>query len=297
MNSAAQLLFTLNEPPAESRRGQPREHHTPNGDVPSLIKWTGSKRSQASRIASIVPAHHRYFEPFLGGGALLYHFARHGAHASDLYAPLIAFWKLVRDKPEHLADHYASQWRALQNDLPRYFYVVRMRFNEEHRPEDLNFLMRTCVNGIIRFNNEGQFNNSFHLSRRGMLPMTFRQVVLRWSERLCGVEFHACDYAEALSQARCGDFVYLDPPYCGNKQRYIGHLNVLRLYGELDSLNRRGVKWALSFDGSRGERKYKTTLPADIYKRTLELESGYSAVAKVLNGPIEQVTESLYLNY
>jgi len=295
--SAARLLFAPDELPLVSRKGNRREHHTPNGDVPSLLKWTGSKRSQAGRIASAAPPHNRYFEPFLGGGALLFYFAKAGAFASDIYPPLIGFWELVRDDPERLIGNYKSQWQHLQDDLPDYFYVVRTRFNEERRPEDLNFLMRTCVNGIVRFSKNGQFNNSFHLSRRGMLPQRFRDIVLQWTRRLRGVQFNDCHYAEAFEQTRPGDFMYLDPPYVGNKQRYIGDLDVEKFYADLDQLNRRGVKWALSFDGSRGSREYKAAVPIDIFKRVLSFSSGYSAVAKVLNGPIEEVTESLYLNY
>jgi DNA adenine methylase len=290
-------LFPLNDPPVESRPRGPREHHSPHGDVPSLLKWTGSKRSQAARIAGFAPTHNRYFEPFLGGGALLFFFARPGAQASDIYAPVIAFWNLVRDEPEQLIEDYTTQWRALQDDLPAYFYVVRERFNKTQRPEDLNFLTRTCVNGIVRFSKSGQFNNSFHLSRRGMLPNTFRRIVLKWSERVSGVEFHSRDYTEALHQARRGDFVYLDPPYFGNKQRYIGNLDVDRFFVELDKLNQRGVKWALSFDGSRGDLSLIHDVPKALYKRHMLLSSGTSAVNKVLNGPLQDVEESLYLNY
>jgi DNA adenine methylase len=297
MDIRTPLLFDRSELPLENRNKRSSEYHSPHGCVPSLLKWTGSKRSQAARIASLVPPHNRYFEPFLGGGALLFYFAREGSQASDLYAPLIGFWKLVRDEPKYLVDNYRSQWQALQADLPDYFYVVRERFNKEQRPEDLNFLMRTCVNGIARFNKAGHFNNSFHLSRRGMNPNTFNNIVMEWSKRLSGVDFHVRDYAEAFAQAEPSDFIYLDPPYFGNKQRYINDLDVEPFYLELDKLNRRGIKWALSFDGNRGARDYKTTLPPDIYKRVIDFESGYSAVAKVLNGPIEQVTESLYLNF
>ena len=91
--------------------------------------------------------------------------------------------------------------------------------------------------------------------------------------------------------------MYLDPPYFGNKQRYIGDLDVDRFYKDLEGLNSRGAKWALSFDGNRGERDYKAAVPPDIYKRLIDLDSGHSAVAKVLNGPLERVNESLYLNY
>ena len=189
------------------------------------------------------------------------------------------------------------QWQALQDDLPAYYYVVRDRFNEQKRPEDLNFLMRTCVNGIVRFRRTGDFNNSFHLSRKGMAPARFTQIVRKWTAHLKGVEFRTGDFEDSTADAAAGDFVYLDPPYAGNKQRYIENLDVTRLCGVLEDFNRRGIKWALSFDGVRGQTAYDYTIPPDIYKRKTALNSGYSAVSKVLNGPVEVVTESLYLSY
>lgn len=270
---------------------------SPRAGVPSLLKWTGSKRSQAVRIAALAPRHDRYYEPFLGSGALLYLLGRPGAIGGDLYEPLIAFWTMVRDDAESLVDDYARQWSALQADLPGYFYVVRDRFNAEQRPEDLNFLMRTCVNGIVRFSKAGDFNNSFHLSRKGMAPSRFAGIVRQWSARIQGIAFRQGDFEETTADAGAGDFLYLDPPYAGNRQRYIGDLDVARFHCVLDDLNSRGARWALSFDGARGETAYAYGLPADIYRRKVLLDSGYSAVAKVLNGPVEMVTESLYLNY
>lgn len=274
-----------------------RERHTSLGEVPSLIKWTGSKRSQAMRITAFAPCHERYYEPFLGGGALLYMLGKAGAVAADIYAPLIAFWKMVRDDAEHLISDYTEQWGQLQAELPGYFYFVRDRFNAEQRPEDLNFLMRTCVNGIVRFSKRGEFNNSFHLSRKGMLPNRFASIVREWSMHIQDIEFREGDFEQTIADARSGDFIYLDPPYAGNKQRYIGDLDVNRFYRVLEDLNRRNVKWALSFDGVRGQTAYDYGVPKDIYRRKELLDSGYSAVAKVLNGPVEMVTESLYLNY
>ncbi len=288
------LRLPFDDPPASVDR--PAQHSS-SGEVPSLLKWTGSKRSQAVRIAALAPGHDRYYEPFLGGGALLYLLGRPGSVGGDLYPPLIAFWTLVRDGADDLIADYAAQWAALQADLPGYFYVVRDRFNAEQRPEDLNFLMRTCVNGIVRFSKKGDFNNSFHLSRKGMLPQRFAKIVKDWSSHIQGMDFRAGDFEQTTRDAKAGDFVYLDPPYAGNKQRYIGDLDVERFYRALEDLNRRGVRWALSFDGARGTTTYDFNLPPEIFKRKEVLTSGYSAVSKVLNGPIEMVTESLYLNY
>lgn len=264
--------------------------------VPSLLKWTGSKRSQAAAIAAHVPRHDRYYEPFLGGGAMLYALGRPGSVGGDVYAPLIAFWQLVRDDVEHLIADYRRQWNLLQADLPGYFYLVRDRFNADPTPEDLNLLMRTCVNGIVRFSKRGAFNNSFHLSRKGMAPERFAAVARAWSARVQGIDFRHGDFAETTADAREGDFLYLDPPYAGNKQRYIDGLDVERFFTALDSFNTRGIKWALSFDGARGDTTYAQAVPP-VFKRKILLRSGNSAVRKVLNGPVEMVTESLYLNY
>lgn len=293
MKSLNQSLF----PSIDLPNPVQKERHSSSGIVPSLLKWTGSKRSQAAQIAALIPAHKRYHEPFLGGGALLYLMASKGSIGSDVYKPLVDFWLLVRDQPHELISDYQDQWNRLQADLPGYFYEVRSKFNLEKKATDLNFLMRTCVNGIVRFSAAGDFNNSFHLSRKGMIPATFARSVWLWNSRVQGVDFRVSDYRESLRRAQDGDFVYLDPPYAGNKQRYIGDVSQTELCAELDALNSRNVKWALSFDGSRGDLEYASEIPKNIYRQKLNLSSGYSAVSKVLNGPVEEVTEALYLNF
>lgn len=281
------------------------------GAIPSLIKWTGSKRSQVPAIVQLMPAYTRYIEPFVGGGAMLYAAAVPGSIASDIYRPLIELWQLIQRSPSLVVENYRAQWQAVNDELdgldmdklppnttlPAYFYQVRDRFNREQGPLDLNFIMRTCVNGIVRFNEKGAFNNSFHLSRRGMEPARFRKVVSAWQRATQGVEFICQDYAATLDRVVAGDFVYLDPPYAGNKQRYADDLDLDRFFADLDGLNRRGVKWALSFDGRRGGQSLIHDVPKSLYRRHTLLSSGASAVNKVLNGPVEAVEESLYLNY
>lgn len=279
--------------------------------IPSLIKWTGSKRSQAFSIAKLMPAYRRYFEPFLGGGAVLYVAAVPDSVAGDLFEPLILLWRLVQAEPEKIVKDYECKWLALEKELdgidvsrikrgdriPKFYYAVRKRFNEKNDPLDLNFLMRTCVNGIVRFNKNGEFNNSFHLSRRGMKPEQFKSIVESWHSVIQGVNFVCQDYSKTVDFAEKNDFVYFDPPYAGNRQRYIEDLDLDRFFNTLDSLNRRGVRWALSFDGRRGIKDLTHAVPKSLFRRQLYLASGNSPVNKVLNGPIEQVEESLYLNY
>jgi len=258
-----------------------------------------------------MPHYRRYIEPFLGGGALLYLAAAPSSIAGDLYEPLIRLWQLIQMEPEKVINDYERKWMVLKEELdnvdlnkvqpgdgiPKYYYMLRKQFNQTKGPLDLNFIMRTCVNGIVRFNDKGEFNNSFHLSRRGMEPQRFKRIVELWHPVIQGVVFVCQDYINTLEMAEKDDFVYLDPPYAGNRQRYIKDLDLERFFTALEGLNRRGVKWALSFDGRRGKKDLIRTVPESLFKRQLLLISGNSAVNKVLNGPIEQVEESLYLNY
>lgn len=217
--------------------------------------------------------------------------------ASDVYGPLVDFWKKVKKSPEKLILHYEEQWRLLQKDLPEHYYHVRERFNANPTGEDLCFLSRTCVNGIIRFNADGHFNNSFHLSRRGMTPSRLREAITLWSKRLKNVDISKKDYRETLSQVRKNDLVYLDPPYGGSNNRYIDDIKVAELTSYLDSLNSKGVRWALSFDGRRGDTVYSFQIPRALYKSEIEITSGLSAVTKVLSRQKHQVTEKLYTNF
>jgi len=242
---------------------------------------------------------------------MLFLAAHPGAIGNDIYDPLISLWKIIRDDPDYLIEQYQSEWTKLNieldelnlskmtrgNGIPRTFYIARDRFNQRPNPIDLNFLMRTCVNGIVRFNAQGEFNNSFHLSRRGMAPERFAAGIKSWQPILQGVELTSHDYREVLNRANRGDFVYLDPPYAGNKQRYAKSLLPESLFTELEKLNNRGVYWALSYDGRRGDQDLTYDVPKSLFKTRHYLHSGNSAVKKVLSGPIEKVEEALYLNY
>ena len=268
---------------------------------PSLIKWSGSKRSQAEAIALLFPkkATGTYWEPFLGGGSVLYFGAQHFAHAeaSDLYAPLVEIWVSVKDDPQGVKDMYQTDWEALQTDFPNYFYEVRTRFNAEKRGQDLLFLSRTCVNGIIRFNAKGEFNNALHLTRRGMKPKVFANVVDRWSAILKNVRFNVADYTSILNRVNPGDFIYLDPPYANSHNRYVKDLDVDRFMEFLKELNKAKVKWALSFDGTRGEDDFSYAVPKKLFRHKIMMDTGHSHVQQVLNGTHETVVESLYVNY
>ena len=265
---------------------------------PAVIKWSGSKRLVASQLAQQFPRFERYFEPFVGGGAMLPYSRHRKGFAGDIIPELICLWNEIKEHPSRVADEYERRWNDLQKRGADVYYIVREDFNRTRNCHDFLFLSRTCVNGLIRFNGNGDFNNSFHLSRPGINPETFRQQIYEWSKAVSLIEFKAQDYRSTLADACEGDFVFLDPPYGGTKGRYTKDEFVLNdFYLELESLNRRGVKWMLTFDGKAGERSYDYAPPQELYKVKFSVDTGNSAFVKVENKRIDKIEESVYLNY
>ncbi|WP_256474672.1 DNA adenine methylase [Haloplanus halophilus] len=263
-----------------------------------VIKWTGSKRTISEEIVSTFPdKFDTYFEPFIGSGSILYQLDPSDAICGDICEPLIGIWKLIRDDPDELISYYRREWRRLQDEGPDVYYEIRDKFNETREPQHLFFLSRTCVNGLIRFNSDGEFNNSFHLSRPGINPKRLGPIITEWSRKIQNVGFHHTDYEETTESASKDDFVYLDPPYFNTTSRYYGSIDYDRFIDYLKDLNERGVNYALSYDGESGDTDYTVDLPEWAFEEHLLLTSGNSSFKKVMGQEVAEVKESLYLNY
>lgn len=267
-------------------------------NIKPVIKWSGSKRSQAEKIADLSPSSFStYFEPFIGGGSMLYTFAPRHAVCGDICKPLIDLWNQIKDSPQCLAKSYRVNWNRLQNEGHEVFYEIRDYFNKHQDPESLLFLSRTCVNGLIRFNKSGEFNNSLHHTRPGIHPDRLDLIISDWSNRIQGATFTNSDYRETAANAERGDFVYLDPPYFNTKGRYYGGIDFGEFTQFLESLNAKGVHYALSYDGVRGDTDYTAPLPKELYRHKIMIPSGNSSFKKLQDKKNELVYESLYLNY
>lgn len=263
-----------------------------------VIKWSGSKRSQSAVIKSFFPAAFgTYYEPFLGGGSMLYAMAPEKSVCGDICKPLIDLWIEIRDRPENLAEEYEVRWKRLQSEGYTAYYAIRDDFNRAKSPYDLLFLSRTCVNGLIRFNDNGDFNNSLHYSRPGIHPDSLKRIIADWSSRIQRTAFFSADYASVTASAEPGDVIYLDPPYFHTKGRYFGTIDFGRFLEYLDDLNRRGIRFLLSHDGMRAGEDYTVALPKELYKRHELIPSGNSTFKKVIDKETQPVFESLYLNY
>lgn len=263
-----------------------------------VIKWSGSKRSQANIIKSYIDfSFNTYIEPFIGGGSVLYQISPPNGICGDICKPLIDLWNEIKKNPLSLSNEYKIRWEMLQKQGYEVYYKIRDRFNKENNPMDLLFLSRTCVNGLIRFNSKGEFNNSLHHTRPGINPEKLKDIILEWSERIKGCTFDCYDYRETLENAKKGDLVYLDPPYFHTKGRYYGKIEFDEFVNQLYELNKKNVKFILSFDGIRGDNNYLVDIPKELFKRHKLLPSGNSSFKKVMGKESVSVFESLYLNW
>ena len=170
--------------------------------IKPVIKWSGSKRTQAATILSFFPKNFGiYYEPFVGGGSMLYALRPKRSICGDICKPLIDLWVEIRDNPKSLAVGYRVRWTRLQEEGYTVYYDIRDNFNKDKSPYDLMFLSRTCVNGLIRFNDKGEFNNSLHYSRKGINPDTLETIIDDWSRTIQNTTFLAEDYINTTSSA------------------------------------------------------------------------------------------------
>lgn len=264
-----------------------------------LIKWTGGKRRQARRIVEHFPRKiATYFEPFLGGGAVLYELLGSNLQVdriecSDRCAPLIELWQVVRDDPEGLVRRYAEGWATLRSQGKGFYYEVRDRFNRTGDPYLFFFLLRTCRNGLVRFNRDGLFNSGFHGARPGMDPETVEAVLADWWRRLGTrpVRFAVRDYREVASGA--GDLLYLDPPYLNEDgQYYSGIIDFPEFFGWLRG--QRGDS-LLSLNGFLGDEDRTVAVPGDLYDEHLLLDNGVSPFDRLNGEAALPMTDSLYI--
>ena len=243
-----------------------------------LIKWTGSKRRQAKQIVAKFPRKiATYYEPSLGAGrSSMNSWAPTsrwvGIEVSDICEPLIALWQVVKDDPSGLVEEYVKNWRMLQVSGAAYYREVRRAFNNSNDPHLFFFLLRTCRNGLVRFNRDGEFNSGFHGNRPGMAPKTVRALVEDWGRRLASkdVRFSVRDYREVIAQR--GDLLYLDPPYeTEDGEYYSGMIDFDELFGWL---RKQQGDHLLSLNGFLGDEDRRVEVPTDLYDRHRLLDNG-----------------------
>lgn len=273
--------------------------------LPHPIPYQGSKRGLTKIILPLFPREKvRLFEPFAGSVAVSIAAAANGMVSSivlnDANEPLMMLWERIIENPHELISNYEHMWKAQLGKERRYYDRIRDAFNKSHSPDYLLYLLARCVKASVRYNANGEFNQSPDNRRKGAKPETIAKHILNASRLLHGITIvRRGDFREAISDANPKDLIYMDPPYqgvCGRRDnRYFKGLPFDEFVTALHGMNRKHLSFIISYDGRTGEKVYGNMLPEALNLKHIEVECGVSSQATLLGRGAETV-ESLYIS-
>lgn len=236
-----------------------KKYEKKNKLVNPILKWVGGKRQLLSEIIELLPDKiTTYYEPFLGGGALLFHLQPKKAFVNDINAELINLYTIIKESPKELIEDLKKHVNESE-----YFYEVRsldrtekyMTMSNIEKASRILYLNKTCYNGLFRVNSMGEFNTPFGRYKN---PKIVEEITINAVSHYFNnsdIKITSCDYKEALKGIRKGSFVYFDPPYdpisdsssfTGYAKGGFGKEEQIRLKEFCDTLTQKGVKFLLS---------------------------------------------------
>lgn len=184
-----------------------------------VFKWGGGKRQLLDDILPKIPPRTRYYEPFVGGAAVLLGLRPEYAVINDSNSELINAYLMMRDNPEDLI---AALKRHKESNSVDYFYEVRSWDRDKEFYEQISdveraartiYLNRTCFNGLYRVNKQGLFNTPCGRYKKPEIVNADRIRAIHSYLSSNRIDIRCGDYKEALKHIRAGAFVYFDPPY------------------------------------------------------------------------------------
>ena len=272
-----------------------------------LLKWVGNKQRFAHEIISYFPKDmKRYYEPFLGSGAVLATLAPGNALASDIFKELIQIFQNLRISPGVVKEWYRERYDLISGDNKQTIYeMVKDSYNRNPNPADLLFLSRTCYGGVIRFRKEDGYISTPVGIHNPMKPDSFSYRVDLWHDRVKNTEFVHANFVETMRLAKKGDLIYCDPPYADSQSILYGAqlFNLEQLLEEITHCKEKGVRVVLSIDGTKksGNHLVDLPIPAHLFEREVFVNVGKSMLkrfqmnGKTLHG--ENVRDRLLLSY
>lgn len=228
--------------------------------VSPVVKWVGGKRQLLQDILKHIPDRYStYYEPFVGGGAVLFHLQPEKIVINDINEELMSVYNVICNNVEELIEDLKKH----KNESD-YFYKIRELDRDREKYAQLNnigrasriiYLNKTCYNGLFRVNRQGEFNTPFGRYKN---PNIVNEATLRAVNNYFNkakVTLKCGDFEEAVKGIRKGSFVYFDPPYdpVSDSANFTGYDKggfdkdeQMRLKKLCDKLNNRGVKFLLS---------------------------------------------------
>jgi len=181
-----------------------------------FVKWAGGKSQLIDQYSAFFPPRYkyeRYFEPFVGGGAVFFHLRPEKAILSDLNKDLINCYQIIKKQVVKLIEILKEyQIRHTEN----FYYKIRDDYNSQilnniERVAAFIYLNKTGFNGLYRVNNKGGFNVPLGSYKS---PSIFDENnLMAVSKLLKNADLYAMPFENILSYIKSNDFIYFDPPY------------------------------------------------------------------------------------
>lgn len=190
-----------------------------NSSVVPFVKWAGGKRQLISQIKERMPkSYNRYYEPFVGGGAVIFSLLPENALINDINRSLINTYRQICDKPDIFLQEINKLDKTMWEDGKEYYYFLREHYNDKLMREEFDvelaalfvFINKHCFNGLYRVNGKGLFNVPYNNSRSVSCDEERIREVSRYLKKVTIMEG---DFQSACTNASQGDFVFLDSPY------------------------------------------------------------------------------------
>lgn len=190
-----------------------------NTNLLPFVKWAGGKRQLLDRIKERLPLkYNNYFEPFVGGGAVLFGLKPEKAIINDINASLINAYKVIAHNTQDFLEYINTLDNGMWEDGKAYFYALRERYNDKIMQEEYDvemaalfvFINKHCFNGLYRVNGKGLFNVPYNNSRRSSIDSN---LIVNLSGYLKNIQIMQGDFENVCQNAARHDFVFFDSPY------------------------------------------------------------------------------------
>lgn len=227
-----------------------------------FVKWAGGKRQILNDLKRFMPLEYNcYYEPFVGGGALLFDLAPTRAVINDLNNELMNVYTVLKDEVKYnkmckLLNKYEA------NNSEKFYYEIRnkdrnlkqfSRLSDYSRAARTIYLNKTCFNGLYRVNSKNEFNVPYNKKDKVNTYDGENLLTIHMYLNMNDIKILNTDFEEAVSSASAGDFVYFDPPYDSENpiftsytQEGFGKEEQLRLSEVFKKLDAKGVYVMLS---------------------------------------------------
>lgn len=190
-----------------------------NASVAPFVKWAGGKRQLLPQIKERMPEkYNKYYEPFIGGGAVVFELLPEKAVINDINRALINAYRQICENPEEFICEVNRLDSELWEDGKAYYFSLREQYNDKLMREEFDielaallvFINKHCFNGLYRVNGKGLFNVPYNNSRKTSIDADAIRATSKYLKKVTILEG---DFQSACEHASAGDFIFLDSPY------------------------------------------------------------------------------------